>query len=190
MDSSVTIRPVRPDDAAALAAIYRPYVESTAITFEYTAPSADEFVRRIAATTARYPYLVAVDADGTVLGYAYAGTFKGRAAYDWSVELSIYVQQGLHRHGLGRALYAALEERLTRMHVTRLYACLADPPVANDPYLDDASRRFHAHLGYQLVGTFRQCAYKFDRWYDMIWMEKKLGEATVPAAPFQPWDGR
>lgn len=189
MKLSATIRPVRPEDAAALAAIYRPYVETTAITFESTAPTAEEFVRRIAATTARYPYLVAVDATGRVLGYAYADTFKGRAAYDWSVETSIYVDAGARGKGLGRLLYATLEQRLARQHICNLYACLASPRGA-DPALDESSRRFHEKLGYRLVGTFTQCACKFGRWYDMVWLEKHLAAHADNAPAVIPWDGR
>ena len=108
------IRSATPDDAAALAAIYRPYVEGTAITFEYEAPSAEEFSSRIAHTLERYPYLVAADkADPFhLLGYAYASVYHGRAAYSWSVETSIYVAKSERTKGIGRALHAELEDEL------------------------------------------------------------------------------
>ncbi len=180
------IRPVQCADAAALAEIYRPYVEETAITFEYEAPSAEAFGKRIAQITARYPYLVAEDAAGRPCGYAYASTFKERAAYDWSVETSIYVACGMHGCGIGRALYEQLEACLRRQNVRNLYACLAAPRPGSDR-LDESSRRFHERLGYRLVGTFSQCAYKFGQWYDMIWLEKFLAPHTATVEPFRPW---
>lgn len=169
----MNIRNVQIADAAALAGIYRPYVEETAVTFEYDAPSAEAFGRRIAAISARHPFLVAEDDGGRLVGYAYASTFKDRAAYDWSVETSIYVARDLRGRGVGRALYGCLEAELRRRGICNMYACLASPRPGNDR-LDGASRRFHERLGFRLVGTFRQCAYKFGQWYDMIWMEKFL----------------
>lgn len=175
----MNIRNVQITDAAALAEIYRPYVEETAITFEYDAPSAEAFGRRIVFLSAHYPFLVAEDEDGRIVGYAYASTFKDRAAYDWSVETSIYVARDLRGHGVGRALYERLEAELLRRDIRNMYACLASPRPGNDR-LDEASRRFHEHLGFRLVGTFHQCAYKFGQWYDMIWMEKFLAPHAAP----------
>ena len=167
------IRPARVSDAQELQMIYAPYVRDTAITFEYDVPPEAEFARRIENTVKRYPDLVLED-GGEALGYAYAGTFKARAAYDWAVETTIYLRQDAHGKGFGRALYAALEEELKRRHFLNAYACItwAD---REDEYLTHASPRFHERMGYRLCGTFRQCGYKFGRWYDMIWMEKHLG---------------
>ncbi|MDO4501666.1 MAG: GNAT family N-acetyltransferase [Coriobacteriia bacterium] len=177
------IRVARPqDDAAAVAAIYAPYVEQTAITFEYVAPDAAEMARRMAATLKRYPYLVAENAQGRIRGYAYASAFKSRAAYDWSVETSIYVEQGYHGHGLGRQLQETLEGLLAVQGVRNVNACIAFPPTADDPYLTDGSIRFHLRLGFQPVGTFHDCASKFGRWYHMAWMEKHIG----PHQPGEP----
>lgn len=103
----LTIRPASPGDAQALVRIYAPYVTDTAITFEYGVPSEKEFAARIAGTLERYPYLVA-ERDGAPVGYAYAGAFHSRPAYDWAVETSIYVDRTQRRGGVGRALYAAL----------------------------------------------------------------------------------
>lgn len=107
------IRIATPEDAARLVAIYAPYVENTSITFEYIAPSAEEFADRIRHTLTRYPYLVA-ELDGEPAGYAYASAFKSRAAYDWSVETSIYVSRDLRSSGVGSLLYEKLEECLDR----------------------------------------------------------------------------
>lgn len=202
-------RVARPEDAAALLAIYAPYVEETAITFEYEVPGVEEFRARIAHTLATYPYIVAVE-ENKIIGYAYVGRLHERAAYDWSVETSIYVDRSARKHGLGRQLYERLEAILRAMNIISVNACIAYPGTMNvaadaasaadrsqtnfregasdrgagigeDPYLNTNSPDFHAHLGYQLVGHFHACAYKFDRWYDMIWMEKWI--APHPAKP-------
>lgn len=168
------IRNASPADAAALVAIYAPYVEHTAVSFEYEVPSAEAFAARIARTIERYPYLVA-EIDGRPVGYAYAGPFKERAAYDRSVETSIYVSASAQGHGVGRALYEELEKQLREQGILNLYACIAwtDEP---DAALTHQSPDFHAHMGYVRCGLFRKCGQKFGRWYDMIWMEKMLGE--------------
>ena len=105
----MNIRSAKPEDVAALLAIYAPYVRDTAITFEYDAPTEAEFARRMADTLKKYPYLVLED-GGEAVGYAYAGTFKARAAYDWAVETTIYLRPDAHGKGYGRALYTALEK--------------------------------------------------------------------------------
>lgn len=197
-------RVARPEDAAALRTIYAPYVEETAITFEYEVPGVEEFRARIAHTLATYPYIVAVE-ENKIIGYAYVGRLHERAAYDWTVETSIYVDRSARKHGLGRQLYERLEAILRAMNIISVNACIAYPGTMNattqdrmhedqregpadrgagigeDPYLNTNSPDFHAHLGYQLVGHFHACAYKFDRWYDMIWMEKWI--APHPAKP-------
>ncbi len=184
------IRSATPDDAAALAAIYRPYVEGTAITFEYEAPSAEEFSSRIAHTLERYPYLVAADkADPFhLLGYAYASVYHGRAAYSWSVETSIYVAKSERTKGIGRTLHAELEDELKEMGIQNMYACITALPEdrSDDPYLTDASIRFHERLGYALCARFARCGYKFGQWYDVVWMERMIGTHPTPA-PALPW---
>lgn len=169
----MTVRTARPEDAPRLLAIYAHYVERTAISFEYETPSLPAFRERMARTMARYPYLVAEE-DGVVQGYAYAGPFVGRAAYGWSCELTIYLDPGRRRRGLGRALYTALEEALEEMGVLNLYACIGWAEE-EDEYLSQDSAKFHARMGFSTVGTFHRCGYKFGRWYDMIWMEKQIG---------------
>ncbi|MBQ8514258.1 MAG: N-acetyltransferase [Ruminococcus sp.] len=172
-DTKTYIRPVSITDAEELLAIYAPYVENTAVTFEYDVPSAEEFTERIRSTLTRYPYLAAVE-DGKITGYAYAGAFKSRSAYDWSAEVSIYVKKGHHGQGIGRMLYAALEDRLRRQNIVNLYACIASTET-EDGSLTRDSIRFHERMGYRLVGEFRKCGCKFGRWYDMVWMEKWIG---------------
>ena len=122
--SNIHIRTASPDDAAALLAIYAPYVRETAITFEYEVPSTEEFARRITHTLKKYPYLVA-EKDHTILGYAYAGPFHERAAYDWAVETSIYVDQNLKHSGIGGLLHDALENALKKQGILNMNACIA-----------------------------------------------------------------
>lgn len=166
------IRSARPKDAEELLEIYRYYIEETAITFEYATPSVEEFRKRIEKTLESYPYLVYEEEEG-ILGYAYAGPLKERAAYSRSVELSIYIEREARKKGIGRCLYEALEEKLKEQGICNAYACIAYP-VEEDPYLDRNSVDFHAHLGFSLIGRFHRCAWKFESWYDMVWMEKLL----------------
>lgn len=174
-------------DAEELLAIYTPYVEKTAITFEYEVPTVEDFEERIRQTSARYPYLKAVE-DGKIVGYAYAGTFKGRKAYDWSVETTVYVKWDLRRGGVGRALYEALEKSLAGMGILNMNACIASP-IVTDETLNDDSIRFHERMGFTPVGTFHLSGYKFDRWYDMIWMEKMIGDhAAAETVRFGMWE--
>lgn len=172
--SRTVIREASEEDAGRLLEIYSYYVEKTAVTFEYDVPSQEEFRERIRRIRQRYPYLV-IEKDGVVEGYAYAGVFKDRAAYDRSCEMTIYLDRGAKGRGLGRKLYEALEQELKARGILNLYACIGYPDVP-DEYLDYSSAQFHEHMGYTKAGTFHQCGYKFGRWYSMIWMEKMIGE--------------
>ena len=183
---SCHVRIARPEDAETLLEIYAPYVENTAISFEYDVPSVEEFRSRIEHTLSQYPYLVA-EREGEILGYAYASAFKSRAAYAWAVETSIYVRGDAKHLGLGKLLYTALEEALKLQNITNVNACIAYP-AEPDEFLTRNSEQFHAHLGYRLVGEFTGCAYKFGRWYDMVWMEKHIGEHTANQAPVRSFD--
>ena len=186
MEKDCKIRVATPEDAEALLRIYAPYVEKTAITFEYDVPSAEEFAGRIEKVLRRYPYLVAEE-DGAVLGYAYAGAFHERAAYAWAVETTVYVAESAKRRGLGKRLYDALEQALAGQNILSLYASIAYP-AQEDPYLTRDSLEFHRRLGYRLVGQFTQCGYKFGRWYDMVWMEKHIGVHTENQPAVKPFD--
>lgn len=170
----ITIRDAKIEDAARILEIYDYYVKNTAITFEYSTPTLEEFKERIEKTMKRYPYLVILK-DGCIEGYAYAGTFIGRAAYDWSCELTVYLDHQAQKCGMGRKIYEALEVKLRDMGILNLYACIAYPNCA-DEFLNTNSADFHAHLGFEKVGEFHNCGYKFGNWYDMIWMEKIIGE--------------
>lgn len=187
MDTEIKIEPASLADAAALLEIYAPYVTETAITFEYEVPSLEEFCRRMSGVLNRYPWLVA-RIDGQIAGYAYASPFKGRPAYDWAVETSIYVRKGMTRQGVGKALHQALEESLKKQNILNMNACIAFPRTDDDPYLTKKSVHFHSHLGYTMAGHFHCCGYKSGRWYDMVWMEKAIGPHQVPPRPVQPFN--
>ncbi|MFA9414511.1 MULTISPECIES: N-acetyltransferase family protein [unclassified Streptococcus] len=160
------IRPATPADAAALVAIYAPYVTDTAITFEIEVPSASDFAQRIHTISQQFPYLVAEGTDGALLGYAYASSYKNRAAYDWTVELSVYVDQTVRHHGIGKALYDELERQLVAMGIVNFLACIALP---NEP-----SIAFHLKRGYEQVAHFKEVGYKFDQWHDIVWLQKQV----------------
>ncbi|MBL6462356.1 MAG: GNAT family N-acetyltransferase [Blautia sp.] len=177
----ITIRTAILSDAQALLNIYSPYVEHTAITFEYDVPSVEEFASRIKNTLQKYPYLVA-EKNGRLLGYAYASPFHERPAYDWAVETSIYVDQNIKHQGIGRRLHDALEDALRSQGILNMNACIAYPPE-EDEYLDKNSVEFHTHMGYRLVGEFYKCGYKFHRWYNMVWMEKLIGNHLSDQKP-------
>ena len=171
--SETIIRTARAEDASEIREIYAPYVEKTAVTFEYEVPSVEEFRSRIEHTLQKYPYIVAEE-NGEILGYAYTGAFVGRAAYDWSAETTIYLKQNKQKMGLGKKLYEVLELISKAQNICNLNACIGYPEVEDD-YLTNNSVQFHGHVGYDFAGKFHNCGYKFGTWYHMVWMEKALG---------------
>lgn len=179
------IRTAMVTDSERLLAIYTPYVQNTAISFEWQVPTPEEFRSRVEATLSCYPYLIAEE-EGEILGYAYASPFKTRAAYAWAVETSIYVACDKHGRGIGKKLYAALEQALKRQGITNMNACIACP-AGEDPYLTRDSIAFHTAMGFSMVGEFHACGYKFGRWYNMCWMEKHIGEHAANQPPVIPF---
>ena len=165
------IRLAKPSDARSLLDIYAPYVENTAITFEYEVPTIEDFAIRIEKTLEKYPYLVAEE-DGVVLGYAYASTYYARAAYDQAVELSVYVSQDARGKGVGSKLYDALEDLLDQMGYMHFLACISLP--------NEASLALHRKRGYQQVAHFPKIGYKFNRWHDIVWLQKSLDKEARP----------
>lgn len=168
------IRSAVKEDAKRLLEIYAYYVKNTAVTFEIDVPLPDEFEKRVTGILENYPWLV-LEEDGVIQGYAYARAFVGRAAYRYSCEVSIYLDHGSKGRGYGRLLYEALEKELRKRGICNLYACIANPET-EDEYLTRNSEQFHQHLGFARAGTFHQCGFKFGRWYNMIWMEKLIGD--------------
>lgn len=172
--NKIIIRTATLADTERLLKIYAYYVENTAITFEYDVPGVTEFQNRIEKTLKKYPYIVAQQ-NNKIIGYAYAGSFVGRKAYDWSAELTIYIDKDYHKCGIGKKLYTVLEDILKKMKITNLYACIGISD-ADDEYLTSNSIDFHEHLGFKKIGEFHKCGYKFNRWYNMAWVEKIIGE--------------
>lgn len=159
------IRDATPDDAEPLAAIYRPFVTDTTVSFELEPPSADEFAQRIASAQSRWAWLVAEE-DGRVAGYAYASSFRPRAAYRWSVEMSAYLAPAHRGRGVARALYERLIEILVEKGYCTAYAGITLP--------NEASVRFHQALGFTSVGVFRRAGRKFGAWHDVSWWQRPL----------------
>lgn len=170
----IKIRVAKIQDVPELLKIYAPYVEKTAVTFDYEIPTLSEFTEKIGRILKKYPVLVA-EGEGKIAGYAYADTFKNKAAYDWAVETTIYIEENSRKMGVGRLLYEELERMLKAQNIVNLNACIAYP-AKEDIHLTMDSVKFHEKLGYRMVGEFRQCGYKFNRWYHMVWMEKHIGE--------------
>lgn len=171
------IRIATENDVKELLDIYGYYIENTAITFEYTVPSIEEFRERIRETLEKYPYLV-YEESGEISGYAYAGAFNKRAAARWMVEMSVYVRKDAVNKGIGKILYEELEKNLKRQNVIKLIACIADAET-EDKYVPKKSVEFHRHMGYKTVGRIRKGGYKFGNWYDLVYMEKEIAEYTV-----------
>ena len=184
-DTIMEIRIATVNDAEAISKIYKPYVEKTAVSFEYEAPGVDEMKRRMQSTLEKYPYLVLLE-DNTIIGYAYAGAFHSRIAYIHSAELSVYLDMN-HRHkGYGRLLYQRLEEILLSQNVYMVHACIASPDE-KDEHLTDDSELFHKTMGYKLSARYEKCGYKFGKWYSVVWMDKELVEKPENPADFIPF---
>lgn len=167
---AATIRPATLDDLPALTGIYNHYIETTAFTFDLTPFSAE--ARRpwfdAFAAEGRHRLLVAEDAEdaGRLLGYACSGPLRPKAAYDRSVETTIYLQPEACGRGLGPRLYGALLETLVAAEVHRCYGVITVP--------NPASLRLHERLGFREVGRLTECGHKFGRWWDVVWMELGL----------------
>ncbi len=181
--TDVIIRLARLEDMANVQKIYAPYVINTAITFEYDVLSVAEFENRYKTIMQKHPFLVA-SVNNEIAGYAYADSFIDRQAYDWTAELSVYIKEDMQKKGIGRSLYAELERILRLQNVQICYACIAYTDDKSDPYLNNSSIEFHKKMLYQTIGNFMQCGYKFDRWYHMCYMEKRLIKQSDTPKPF------
>lgn len=174
MDTTIELRVATPDDAAAIAAIYRPVVRDTAISFETVEVPADEMRQRIVTTLQRYPWLVG-EADGDVLGYAYAIRHRSRAAYDWSVDVSVYLAERARRRGVGSALYVALLDLLAAQGYANAFAGIALP--------NDASVGMHEAVGFTPIGVYRSVGWKLGAWHDVGWWQRGLAAVSTPSPP-------
>ena len=158
-------------DIPAILEIYGPYIMDTAISFEYSVPTLEEFTERFLSITARFPWLV-WEENGNILGYAYASLPFGRAAYRWVAASSIYLSPEAQGKGIGRKLYAALESMLTALGYRKVYAII----TSDNP----GSLRFHEKMGFRLIGEFPDCGIKFSKLYSVVWMEKDLNTGEIP----------
>ena len=168
----LTFRLAQEKDAPELLQIYAPYVEKTTFSFECEVPSREEFAGRIKAIGGFYPYLIAEE-EGKILGYAYAHRFAERKAYDWSAEVTVYVEKERRQNGVGRKLYEKLLDLLRLQHIVTAYAAVTSS--------NTASIRFHEKLGFKVAGTYPETGYKFNQWLGLTWLDLKL--VTPPDRP-------
>ena len=172
----MSIRQATLQDVPRILDIYAPYVKNTAISFEYTVPTLEEFTQRFLKITAQFPWLV-WEENGAVLGYAYGSRPFERSAYQWCASASIYLCEEACGKGIGKQLYAALEQLLQTQGYRKVYAVIT---TANE-----SSVAFHRAVGYRHTASFPDCGYKFGKWYGTVWMEKELNTWDAPPhAPF------
>ncbi len=173
----MSIRMARPEDVPQILAVYAPYVRDTAISFEYTVPTLEDFCARFAQITNWFPWLV-WEEDGQILGYAYGSLPFERAAYQWCSEASIYLHPKAQGRGIGKALYRVLEELLKLQGYCKVYAIIT---TANAPSL-----AFHEAVGYRFTAQMPGCGYKLGQWHGTVWMEKPLISVDSPTNPPVP----
>ena len=163
----IKFRNVQLSDAKQLLDIYSPYVTDTAITFEYDIPSLEEFTERIKNISAEYPYIVCTYKD-KIVGYAYAHRHMERAAYQWNVESTIYLDMNYKSLGIGKMLYTKLIELLKLQNIENVYACITTE--------NEKSVKFHEKIGFKFIGIYPDTGYKFDRWYDITWLGIRISD--------------
>ncbi|MEE1195154.1 MAG: N-acetyltransferase family protein [Phascolarctobacterium sp.] len=183
MKEAICVRAAMPQDAEQLLEIYTPFVISedcsvSNVSFELEAPSVEEFRQRIVDISSKYPYLVG-EKDGQILGYVYCHPYRERLAYQWSVEVTIYLAPAGQGKGLGRVLYEAMEEILRLQGITMLYSCIT---LGNEH-----SIKMHEALGYRLIGTFSKSGYKNGQWLDTVWLEKQLQPCPKQPDNIKSW---
>ena len=161
------LRLARVDDADAVRRIYAPFVSGTAVSFEVEPPDSDEIRVRILTTLEILPWLVC-ERDGAVIGYAYASPHRIRAAYGWSVDVTVYVHASCRRQGVGRALYTSLLELLTQQGYYNACAGITLP--------NESSVRLHEAVGFEPVGVYRAIGYKAGAWHDVGWWQLDLAD--------------
>ena len=172
------IRTVQLSDVEAILKVYAPFITDTCISFEYVVPSVEEFAQRIASISAEYPYIV-LEEDGEIVGYAYSHRYLERVAYSWDVEVTIYLAPKVQGKGLGVILYDALEKLMALQNIKNLYSCITGDNVH--------SIEMHRSMGYEMIGTFPKAGFKHDRWLDVVWMAKAIGEKENAPLPFVPF---
>jgi L-amino acid N-acyltransferase YncA len=171
---TATIRLATPNDAAGVQAIYAPVVRDTAISFEWEPPTVGDMQQQIVEVVERMPWLVC-EHRGEILGYAYASAHRVRAAYQWSVDVSVYIHAQARRSGIGRGLYRSLFALLTLQGFFHAYAGITLP--------NPASVGLHESLGFQPVGIYCAVGYKLRAWHDVGWWQLILQELVIPPGP-------
>jgi len=179
MPVSKKIRLATEEDGASLLEIYSGFITDTAITFEVEVPSVSEFRKRISNILEKFPWLVC-EIDGETVGYAYASKHRERAAYQWAVDLSIYIKPEYHRKHIATALYTALMELLKMQGFYNAYAGVTLPNVK--------SERFHEFFGFKPVGVYHKVGYKLGEWRDVKWFELELADHSGIPAPTKSID--
>ena len=167
------IRSIEVKDAEAVRNIYAPFVSDTATSFEAEPPDTQTMQGRIRELRDRFPWLV-FEADGQVLGYAYASPHRTRHAYQWCVEVSVYIHAHARSSGIGRALYRVLFEILRKQGYVNAYAGITLP--------NPASVGLHEALGFEPVGIFKRIGFKLGQWHDVAWLQLRLADASTPIA--------
>ena len=177
----IKLRIATPNDGAALADIYRHYVTDTTVSFEYKAPSTEEFSERIAHKLEKHPYIVA-ELDGKPIGYAYASDFRERAAYAWDTELSVYVSREMQHTGVGHMLYSALIRILKAQNFANLYAWITNP--------NPISESFHRSMGFEKICDIPATGYKMGEWHNVSWYQMRIAgmDEPKPIVPFPELD--
>ena len=183
MEEAVCVRAAAPEDAEQLLEIYTPFVISedsslSNVSFELAAPDVEEFRQRIQDISKQFPYLVG-EVNGQILGYVYCHPYRERLAYQWAVEVTIYLAPAGQGKGLGRLLYETMEKLLCLQGVTMAYSCIT---VGNDH-----SIKMHEALGYRLIGTFTNSGYKNGQWLDTVWLEKQLQPCPKQPDNIKSW---
>ena len=171
---SLNIRPVRISDADFCLSLYSKHVIDSAVSFELEAPSLEDFLNRIDSISNRFPYLVAEE-NGVLVGYAYASVYRDRLAYQWNVEVSIYVEDNNKKSGVATKLYTELFSELKRIHICKAFAVIALP--------NDASVGFHHKMGFEKFATYKNVGFKLNEWHDVLWMEKMIQFPATPSTP-------
>jgi phosphinothricin acetyltransferase len=176
------LRAATPDDAAAIADIYAPFVTASAVSFETEPPDAPAMRARIEAGGRLYPWLVGEAEDGGLVGYAYAARFRDRPAYRFAVETSVYLRAGAGGCGLGGRLYEPLLAMLEAQGFTQAIAAITLP--------NESSVRLHERLGFERAGVYRQVGWKLGAWHDVGLWQRRLAEAPSPPEEPRPFSVR
>jgi L-amino acid N-acyltransferase YncA len=160
-----SLRVARKEDAESILSIYTPFLEDANTTFDYEVGEASAFTQRIESLLVDFPWLI-IEVEGKAVGYAYAKEHRERAAYQWSAESTVYVQEEYQGKGMARAIYEALLEILTEQKYVNVYSGIAQP--------NESSTMFHVKMGYTPVGVYKKVGYKNGQWYDVVWLHRTL----------------